>query len=249
MNWIYFIIGFISLLLIGLHIYLDPKSWLSNLSAIGDSGICAIIIAFIIDGWQKREKDKKHNSILAPYARELVCVLERIVWLDRHLEDDDFDWSMKPIEYWRLDFTLKLGDKVFSEPINGSYASKFLKEVISKYNYNSIQRMPRKVRNRVDKLFKIVAAGSPKLVTLRNELIHNRLMLCNDGILSISKCNYIQEEIDLIYKGMLNEEGTVKNYGAIVNSIISTLAALGDNSITKHGITPSLYSLECSVAV
>lgn len=249
MNRIYLIIGIISLLLIGVHICVKPDSWVSNISAIGDSGICAIIIAYIIDGWQKRERDKKVVSLLSPYTNELVCVLERILWLDQHLEDDDFDWSLKPIEYWRLEFTLKVGDKVFLEPINGSKVSEYIKGVIAKYNDDSIQKMPRRVRNRVNKLFKIVAAGSPKLLALQNELLHNRIMLCNGGILTVSKCNQIQEELQLIYKSMLNERGVVKNYGVIVNSIISTLDALGNNPIPKHGITPCLYSPECSIAI
>lgn len=249
MNRIYLIIGIISLLLIGVHICVKPDSWVSNISAIGDSGICAIIIAYIIDGWQKRERDKKVVSLLSPYTNELVCVLERILWLDRYLEDDHFDWSLKPIEYWRLDFTLKVGDKVFLEQIKGSDTGKLLKEIVAKYNYDSIQKMPRKVRNRVEKMFKIVAAGSPKLVALQNELMHNRMLLCNDGILTVSKCNYIRNELGLIYKSMLNENGAVKNYGVIVNSIISTLDALGNNPIPKHGITPCLYSPECSIAI
>lgn len=243
---IYLGIGGVSLCLIAMHVVCEPSSWRLHLSAIGDSGICAVIVAYIIDRWQKRERDRRASSFLDPYRKEIIFVLERILWLDEHLEDDKFDWNLAELDYWRVEFIEKMGDGLFGRELGGSEAMKWLAEVQNKYMLDSLTKKSEEVRCRVNRLFKIVAVGSPKLLMLRNDLARNKMILESEGIFPREKSESLVEKLEFIHKNMVNENGQCKNYGVIITVAIEALKLLGDNPIERVGLTPCLFSDICT---
>ena len=83
-------------------------SFLSIISSIGCSGIAAAIMAIFLETAaenRERERNAKARSIFFKgLSDELKTTLERILWFDSRIEDNEFDWSKEPASYYTVNF-------------------------------------------------------------------------------------------------------------------------------------------------
>ena len=87
---------------------------LSVLSGIGCSGIAAAIMAIFIDAKIDKDRKKKIEKAKATYFKslynELSIILQRILWFENRLEEDDFDWTFPAETYSTLSYMVSVSN-------------------------------------------------------------------------------------------------------------------------------------------
>ena len=199
---------------------------LSVLSGIGCSGIAAAIIAIFIDAKIDKDRKKKIEKAKEVYFKklydELVMMLQRILWFEKRLPEDDFDWNMPPEAYSTISYML-FSSKFPNENISFEEATKRLEDCSKKYGLESMKLLSDKEKGKIVKMFRIVAASGDYLKMHLETIKKNEIALNVEEYLSFEDINTLTFNINLALTLM---EKTNKNYGAAINSLVSSVKKL-----------------------
>lgn len=195
---------------------------LTILSGVGCSGIAAAIMAIFLDSAAQKREEKRKTKAKAIYFRELKeqlkMMIERILWFEERLNDDDFDWSQKPESYSSFRYMIYVSQHYPSgEKISFEEAETRLAGSKDKYSLDQQSKMEPNQLERIQKMFFILAASGMTLLSEANSVKENRIELDAEGYLSLEEIESVHFKISLGISLMCKPN---KNYGAAVESLV-----------------------------
>lgn len=189
-NYIYLITLLLSLLLIVSAAFIDRSTVPGSMSGIGCSGIAAAIMAFFIDKIDAKNKaiklERARQQFLAPLNRELVFLIQRILWFDMQIDNDTFDWNNPPNSYLTPQFSI-LNSHRYSEEERFSFTDvkKKLQECQEKYTFEALADYSPEKKKRIAKMFRILAISATPIHTYLVSLDQQMFYFDKEEILSI----------------------------------------------------------------
>ena len=195
---------------------------LTILSGVGCSGIAAAIMAIFLDSAAKKREDERKTNARAIYFRELKeqlkMMIERVLWFEERLNDDDFDWSQDPESYSSFRYMIYASQRYPSgEKISFEEAEARLNGLRDKYSIDRQAKMEPTQRERIQKMFLILAASGMTLLSEANSVKKNRIELNTEGYLSLEEIESVHFKISLGISLMCKPN---KNYGAAIESFV-----------------------------
>lgn len=219
---IYIITGIVSIILIIPNCFYD-KQIFSLLEGIGCSGIAASLIAFFIESNLEKKEKEKRCSIASLYLKELnsqlIMMLGRVIWFDKRMDDNEFNWELDPEVYSSLKYMLYANRQYTDEDsISWDNAIEALDVIGEKYSLEAQKKMTFEEKRKTQNMFLIIAASSKPLINLTNELKSKRIELDSLGILTIEEADSLIFNI-VTGIGLMNNPG--KNYLVAIKALVS----------------------------
>ncbi len=197
-------------------------SLLSIFSSIGCSCIAAAIMAiFLEDAADRKEQirqDKAKNIYFRQLEIQLRMLLERVLWFDARMDENNFNWDQEPVVYSSFPFMVFMSTRYPEETIPFKDAQKRLHETEVKYTLDKQALMTHEQLEKVQKMFQILAASSSYLLREANNLKGNKVELDSENYISMKDTDKILFDISMGV-GLMSTIG--KNYGAAIASLVS----------------------------
>lgn len=218
-----------------------------TLSGIGCSGIAAAVMAIFLEranAKRERERTAKAKSLyFKQLYDQLIMMIERILWFDERLKDDNFNWNLPDQTYSTMSYMVEASRLYKEYSLAYDDAVDKLRSIGEKYNLDNIKRFSEEGVNKVNRLFQIVAASSSYLLNEANAIKNNKLTLDIIDYMSLDENKGIMFDISLFITLMGKPN---KNYQAAVNALISVTERIreigqypkGDIRIGLHGSFP-----------
>lgn len=241
MKKLYLIAGLVSLMLLIPLLVSDGDKWREVLAALGESGIVAIIIAAMIEVWQKREKWRKGEIYLGRLRREIASTLGRIAWFDARMSDMSFDWKKPVDEYWTKKFAIAASQKYSTSVLSADGAKAYFDAFKSKYGTQAVAALSTADQTKVVKMFRIVAAGSGMLLTYKNELVAHRLELATSDILSLEDNESVDVMVEMAMGVLQNATLENKNYGVVPELLLAAIGRIERQKGVREDIEVNLH--------
>lgn len=192
----------------------------SLLLGIGCSGIAAALMAFFLDIKDSSVRTQQLKRLRKHYFEKtdihLKFLLNRIIWLDAHVYDNQFDWG-RPIEHYSKQIYLH------SQPIetlkNYSDARSKVIACEGKYSSSNMAAMGEAERKIARDMFLIVAQSSTDIVSLSEEMYRERTFLASEGYMSLSEVESIYSSVGQALKIMINGSGDLGGGVKILRSV------------------------------
>ena len=204
-----------------------PSVFCSNsittlLSGIGCSGIAAAIMAIFLD-WtnDKREKQKTKsakNIYFKSINNQLNMLIERILWFDERMDDEDFNWDLPRSQYSSLRYMIFASQISKERTVSYEEAINLLKEIGKKYTLEKQDEMTPEELSKVQKMFLILADSCDFLISEANSIRDNKLALHNENYISLSDTDSLLFCLSLAIGIMFTPK---KNYDLAITEIIT----------------------------
>lgn len=230
--------------------YLLAKENIDNtclivLSGIGCSGIAAALMAIFLDIKIDNDRKNKINNAKATYFKslynELSTILQRILWFENRLEEDDFDWTFPAETYSTLSYMVSVSNYP-TESITFEDMTKRLEECSQKYGFEKIKTFSPEKQVKIQKMFSIIATSSYYLQLYLKDIKQNKIMLSVEDYLSLDVINDLDREINMALTIMGKPN---KNYGLSITFLKNSLETIrkecgytNDFSISIFGSVP-----------
>ena len=216
------------------------------LSSVGCSGFAAGIMAIFLENAESIREKKRITKARQIYFDEmnnqLTMTIERILWFDERLQEDNFNWSLNPSEYSSLRYGLFSHSISKERRVSFQEAEKMLLQMGNKYNLENIRGLSEEQRLKVQKMFQIVATGCSYLLREMSSIIDNKLRLDTEKYISIKESEELSFNISLAAGIMLK---TDKNYDVAIKSLLAAAKKIrgignydNDVRIALHGNIP-----------
>lgn len=239
---IYFWTIVISVLLLLPDLFLNCQL-LSILSSVGCSGIAAAIMSIFLEGaLLKKENERQsraRNIYFKQIENQLRMFLERILWFDLRMSEDNFDWSKEPTYYSSFRFMIFTSSLYSEEKISYEDAKMKLEEIGSKYTLKKQADMTSAQLERVQKMFQILAASSQYLLAEAYNIKDKKIELDSESYISLEENDQMFSNIST---GIGLMRSVAKNYDVAIGFIVSayeTIRKLGpfsdDLRVGLHG--------------
>lgn len=190
---------------------------LSVLSGIGCSGIAAAIMAIFIDAKidkdRKSKIDKAKHTYFKKLYDELVYILQRVLWFDERSTDSNFNWDLPPESYSQIGYML-FASKYPQKTMSFDEAMICLEQCSKKYKLEEVRACSDQEKERIYKMFRIIAASAYYLKTSLKTVKQNEIMLNIEDYLSLDKINDLDFKINLALALM---EKPDKNYSLAID--------------------------------
>lgn len=218
-----------------------------TLSGIGCSGIAAAVMAIFLEranAKRERERTAKAKSLyFKQLYDQLIMMIERILWFDERLKDDNFNWNLQDDVYSTFGYMAGISSRYQKTSLTYDDAINKLKDIGVKYNIDNIKTIAEPDKYKIKRLFQIVAASSSYLLNEANAIKNNKLTLDRIDYMSLDENKGITFDISLFITLMGKPN---KNYQAAVNALISVTERIreigqypkGDIRIGLHGSFP-----------
>lgn len=218
-----------------------------TLSGIGCSGIAAAVMAIFLEranAKRERERTAKAKSLyFKQLYDQLIMMIERILWFDERLKDDNFNWNLQDDVYSTFGYMAGISSRYQETSLTYDDAINKLKDIGVKYNIDNIKTIAEPDKCKIKRLFQIVAASSSYLLNEANAIKNNKLTLDIIDYMSLDENKGIMFDISLFITLMGKPN---KNYQAAVNALISVTERIreigqypkGDIRIGLHGSFP-----------
>ncbi|MBQ7692575.1 MAG: hypothetical protein IJT29_03090 [Oscillospiraceae bacterium] len=197
-------------------------SLLSILSSIGCSCIAAAIMAIFLENAAARKEQirqgKARNIYFKQLENQLKMLLERVLWFDARMSENNFNWNLEPTIYSSFPFMVFMSKTYSEETIPFKDAKIRLNEIEAKYTLDKQTLMTHEQLEKVQKMFQILAASSQYLLTEANNLKGNKVELDSENYISMEDTDQILFDISMGV-GLMSTIG--KNYGAAIASLVS----------------------------
>lgn len=199
---------------------------LSVLSGIGCSGIAAGIMAIFIDAKidkdRKSKVDKAKHTYFKKLYDELVYILQRVLWFDERAADNSFNWDLPPDSYSQIGYMV-FASNYPKETISFDDAMTRLEQCSKKYTLEEVRACSDKDKERIYKMFRIIAASAYYLKTSLKTVKQNEIMLNIEDYISLEKVNDLDSKINLALALM---EKPDKNYSLAINFLSQAAKSL-----------------------
>lgn len=218
-----------------------------TLSSIGCSGIAAAVMAIFLERANAKRECERTAMAKSLYFKQLydqlIMMIERILWLDERLKDDNFNWNLPDQTYSTMSYMVEASRLYKEYSLAYDDAVDKLRSIGEKYNLDNIKRFSEEGVNKVNRLFQIVAAGSMYLLNEAKAVKDNKLLLNAENYLSMEENKDIMFEISLSV-GLMAKKN--KNYQVAINSLVKVVEKLreigsygkGDIRVGLHGSVP-----------
>lgn len=194
------------------------------LSGVGCSGLAAGVLAIFLEcSENKREKQRMNKArqiFFHEFYSQLKMIIERLLWFNYRLEEDDFNWGLDPLEYSSFRYMLFAHSISQEKTISFQEAEEILIKIGKKYNIENIKSLSEKQRAKVQKMFLIVAASSRYLLREANNVENNKLLLNIEEYITIEEVKQLNFDIALAI-GIMQK--TDKNYDVAIKSLLSAI--------------------------
>lgn len=212
------------------------------LSGIGCSGIAAAAMAIFLERANgKRELEKAERTKSIYFRRlydQLIMTMERILWFNERLGDDEFIWDLPDQEYYSLNYMISMSTRYPERSLSYSSAIDELRAIGEKYNIEGIKRLSEHDKNKICRLFQIVAISSASLLDEARIVNENKLLLDIEDYLSIDGNEQILFQISLSI-GLMSRQD--KNYKAAIECLISATDRLRTVGLYANSIQVGLH--------
>jgi hypothetical protein len=166
-------------------------------------------------------------------------IIEKILWFEGRLGDELFNWELDDATYSTMRYMLEASNMYPVETIKYSDALKRLRVISEKYNSENVQNLCESERQKVNRMFRIIAVGSTNLIAEINNINANKLILEVEEFFSVEENDKLQFNV-LLALGLMGRKD--KNIKAIIDCLISatnTIRELGgytnDVQVGLHG--------------
>lgn len=193
-------------------------------SGVGCSGIAAAIMAIFLE-WaaiknEKERKAKTRSIYFKELKEQLKMMLERILWFDTHIDDENFNWNNHPSSYSSLQFMLFANQQYHDEDvISFEEAEKRLIALKTKYSLEQQENMTSEYLAKVQKMFLILAVSGVSLLSEINSIKGSRVELNAEEYISLKEIEELHFNISLGISIMCKQH---KNYGLAVFLFLSS---------------------------
>lgn len=199
---------------------------LSVLSGIGCSGIAAAIMAIFIDAKidkdRKSKVDKAKHTYFKKLYDELVYILQRVLWFDERSADSNFNWDLPPESYSQIGYMI-FASKYPRKTMSFGDAMVCLEQCSKKYTLEEVRACSDQEKERIYKMFRIIAASAYYLKDSLKTVKQNEIMLNIEDYLSLEKINDLDFKINLALSLM---EKPDKNYSLAINFLSEAAKSL-----------------------
>lgn len=215
--------------------------WGENvLDGIGCSSISAAIMAYFINQFQLAKDNKKEKIFRKLYFKNLYErlgeMLQRMLWFNERMMDDNFNWDFDIKKYGTLKYMLfSYREYKFDEKLSFEELKKRIELFHEKYNLENVKKMKIDEFNKLYKMIKIVLANSCDVYEEKKRLDNDKLMLTGITGLSLKEIDSIIDNINVGF--FLHEMNERKAYGAAYLCIFNSFNELRnlcgfDNELT-----------------
>lgn len=237
----YLAVGAVSLLFLAPLLVYDITKWKEVLAAVGESGIAAILIALLIEEWQRRDRRRKKDVYLNRFRQELLYLLGRMVWFDERVSDKTFNWGLPVETYWTKRYAIQALTKNPGRQMSWQAVQSWIKDFKTRYSTDAVAAMSGPDQACTVQMFRIVAAGSKGLPMCAGEMTGQRLSLAAEGILTLEQVSTISSNVGFIMGILLDGARTVKNYGLVPQLVVETYRLVDDQLLETKGISVDLH--------
>jgi len=198
------------------------------IESIGSGMLASAIVAAYFELKQCCERRAqlklRRQDYFEGLREEVRMVLARILWFSERKDDPNFNWQMRPEEYWRRAFFIPASSKYGRTSWNFEDGVSKL-EAISK-KLSAYEKMDPLEYGQYVALFRIVAAGSTQLCALTKRLQDDRDRAVDSGICSSSEVKDLTFSISLACQLMFGRDDGMTNYGLVISMLVKALNTL-----------------------
>ncbi len=198
------------------------------LSSIGSSGVAAAIVALYISNKEEKKSNQKlvtaRRKYFSKIYKELVFLVQRILWYSERLDDNDFNWNLQISDYLSIQYMCQASTQYPSiKTISNKEAIEILKSIGNKYSFENITKYSESEQFKINKMFNIIAASSIYLLSCANDLKENELTLDKEDYISLENNNIIVNYIALSISIMNRNVGNYYVAISCLNSVIESI--------------------------
>lgn len=243
---IYVIALIISVLLMAAIYFTDGKIGVV-LSSIGCSGFSAATMALIIEHKEEKRKEKYYSDnrriLFSRLNDQLVMLVERFLWFDKHIEDEGFDWTLDVHSYNTKDYMI--GAHVqYKDEIVISYNE--AKEMVSRkkeeYSTKCFEQFNEKDKCIRIKLFAILSDSFEYVIKEIADINNNKIMINIESGVSLSTIESLLFKVSLAYGVMVGKKKDFRLALEMVMEALDDTREIGgfqnDIRIGVHGSFP-----------
>ena len=214
-------------------------SWCHYAGAIFDGVIAGVIVAYLTGRCQQmndqRKARRRRDAYLADFRKELTRTLASIVWFDSCLGDPNFNWSLKPETYWDLKYAMAIWATHPAFNLDYKQARGKLETIKNKHSPSGLQNLKPQDVQKVVVMYRIIFAGSMRLIELMRGLERDRVVLATSDMMSYEQNQDIVQRVKLALEFFLNQNN-LANYGAGIDQIVDLLNLVGDQEFRRSGL-------------
>lgn len=241
-RWIYFITLFVSLILVILPLFCEAGIC-SILSSIGCSALAAAVMALFLERANAVREEKKkqlsRNIYLRQFNSQITMLIERVIWFDERMDDQAFNWNNEEGTYSTLQFMVWADSRYEERSISFEEAVAILEELERKYSKERMANCSPQEKERIQKLFSIVAVSSKAFVSTAIGIKDDKLILAVSDYLSIGDNESIQFDVQYIIGTMLKKLDAYNNALSSLIRLAKKIREIGQYSneirIGLHG--------------
>lgn len=208
------------------------------LSGIGCSGLAAGIMAIFLElsevEREQRSLAKARQTYFNEMNSQLIMVIERLLWFNDRLNNEDFNWNLDLAEYSSLRYMIFSQTISQGRVVSFHEAESMLTEIGQKYNLENIKALSDEQRRKVQRMFLIVASSSVHLLREVNTAVNNKLLLNAEEYITIDEIKKIYFDISLAIGIMQKND---KNYEVAIKSLLNAtkkIREIGDYNDSVH---------------
>ena len=218
---LYVIIIMISVLLMIPALWYGNCAILNALSGIGASGIAAAIMAILIENNEAKKEGEYLKKVRCSYFEsinsEICMLLGKIIWLDKKMEDDAFDWSLPPKTYITYQYMQLASKESEQDELEFEKAKMQLEKIAKKYTLENQKVMPENKQEKTYKMFEIIACSMELLIRLTSEMKRDEILLNQNDYVTLNEIKTLCYKI-ITAEGMMKKHGW--NYALAIQYIV-----------------------------
>lgn len=215
---------------------------LNMFSSIGCSGIAASIMAIYIEQNNEKKERIRLNKAKSLYFSninsELNMLIERILWFDERMKEEQFNWTLPLENYSSFKYMLWANVKYKEVEISYEKAKEKLKVIEEKYSLEKQNEMAEEEKIKIYKMFCIIANSSECLLKEVNMIEKNKLTLDMAEYLPLDKVKSLIFGIPFGIQ-MMNSPG--KNYSAAIRILVDALDLIRETGQYTDNIRIGLH--------
>ena len=211
-------------------------------SSIGCSGFAAAVMALFIELESKKKEKVRLEKVRSVYFRELnnqlTMIIERLLWLEQRLGDNDFDWDLADANYVSFRYMVEMSVKYKSEQVSFEEAVERLNQIGNKYNYENMKNTSDDLKHRIQRMFLIVASSTNYMINEVRSINIDKILLDAENYISIDVNKKLMFNVSMIRSFMMIDTN-YKDAIAMLIDVASMIREIGgysnDVSIGLHG--------------
>lgn len=239
---VYLMIGVASVAAVLPYLLADiGNRWAAVLAAVGESALAAVLLAILIEIVQRRihrrKRERTKTVFFEKMRSEVLRVLGRIMWFSECLGESNFNWALQENEYWTFDGLIWLDQQHGKSHLSYQEGLGRLEFLRQRFSVDAIKGLPDPEKEKIIKMFRIIAIGSMDLIKLASAIGDQRLTLAIEEMMSLEDVENLIWKANSAVGLMVNKRGSLKNYGLCITWLLDLLKTVEDKNVRKNGFS------------